>query len=96
MFERGVFQEAEVSLLLGAGSSLGGARPKALVFDETNGEHCLAKFPSIKDQVDVVRIEAATMSLAAKRPNLSRSQETGEIRPRVGGSQGKNDRRRSL
>jgi serine/threonine-protein kinase HipA len=28
--------------------------------------HYLAKFPSIKDQVDVVKIEAATMNLAAK------------------------------
>jgi serine/threonine-protein kinase HipA len=56
----------EISLLLGAGTSPGGARPKALVFDAQKGEHCLAKFPSIKDQVNVVCIEAATMGLAAK------------------------------
>jgi serine/threonine-protein kinase HipA len=66
MFERGENQDEEISLLLGAGTSPGGARPKALVFDEQKGEHCLAKFPSIKDQVNVVGIEAATMSLAAR------------------------------
>lgn len=66
MFERGDFRDTEIALLLSAGSSPGGARPKALVFDGVRGEHYLAKFPSVKDQVDVVRIEAATMSLAAK------------------------------
>lgn len=66
MFERGETLDSEISLLLGAGTSPGGARPKALVFDEQRGEHCLAKFPSIKDQVNVVCVEAATMSLAAR------------------------------
>jgi len=66
VFERGETKESEISLLLGAGSSAGGARPKALVFDGEKGIHYLAKFPSIKDHVDVVRIEAATMSLAKK------------------------------
>ena len=65
-FERGEGTDADISILLSAGSSPGGARPKALVYDEANGEHYLAKFPSIKDPVDVVRIEAATMRLAAK------------------------------
>lgn len=58
--------DMEIKLLLDAGSSPGGARPKALVFDEESNAHCLAKFPSVKDQVDVVQIEAATMSLAAR------------------------------
>jgi len=62
-FERGDKSDADINLLLGAGSSPGGARPKALVYDEQAGEHFLAKFPSIKDNVDVVRIEAATMNL---------------------------------
>ena len=62
----GIVDDVEIKLLLGAGSSPGGARPKALVFDEETKAHCLAKFPSIKDQVDVVRIEAATMSLASQ------------------------------
>lgn len=65
-FERGDKSDADINLLLGAGSSPGGARPKALVFDEQADAHCLAKFPSIKDNVDVVRIEAATMKLAER------------------------------
>jgi serine/threonine-protein kinase HipA len=51
---------------LNAGSSPGGTRPKAVVMDEESNIHYLAKFPSVKDQVNVVRIEAATMNLAAK------------------------------
>ena len=65
-FERGDTRDADINLLLGAGSSPGGARPKALVYDEQADQHYLAKFPSIKDQVDVVRIEAATMKLGEK------------------------------
>ncbi len=65
-FERGDRGDADINILLVAGSSPGGARPKALVYDEQTDVHCLAKFPSIKDNVDVVRIEAATMNLAAK------------------------------
>ena len=65
-FERGDKSAIDINLLLGAGSSPGGARPKALVYDEEVDEHYLAKFPSIKDNVDVVRIELATMNLAAK------------------------------
>ncbi len=65
-YERGESEGTGLSLLLGAGSSPGGARPKVVVFDEENDVHYLAKLPSVKDQVDVVRIEAATMNLAAK------------------------------
>jgi serine/threonine-protein kinase HipA len=65
-FEQGETRDSEISMLLGAGSSPGGARPKALVYGEETGTHYIAKFPSIKDLVDVVRIEAATMALAAK------------------------------
>ena len=65
-FERGEIRDPMLSLLLGAGSSPGGARPKSLVFDEKCGVHYIAKFPSIRDQVDVVRIEAGTMALAAR------------------------------
>ena len=65
-FERGEDTELDINLLLGAGSSPGGARPKALVYDEGSDTHYLAKFPSIKDDVDVVRIEWATMNLAAR------------------------------
>lgn len=66
LFERGTIQNTDLSLLLDAGSTPGGTRPKAVVFDELNNIHYLAKFPSVKDHVDVVKIEAATMSLAAK------------------------------
>lgn len=65
-FERGDKSDTDINLLLGAGSSPGGARPKALVYNEAEDVHCLAKFPSIKDNVDVVRIEAATMNLAER------------------------------
>jgi serine/threonine-protein kinase HipA len=44
----------------------GGARPKAVVYDAAVGDHFIAKFPSSKDKFNVVCIEAATMSLAAK------------------------------
>lgn len=53
-----------VLALLRAGSSPGGARPKALVRD--GATLYLAKFPSAKDPVgvDMVRVEAASMALA--------------------------------
>ncbi len=54
----------EFSLLLQAGSSPGGARPKGLVQDAT-GQY-LAKFSSIKDQCDVVSLEAAAMELGRR------------------------------
>jgi len=66
LFETGASSDADIAHLLSAGSSPGGARPKALVHDPEQRKHYLAKFPSSKDNVDVVRIEAATMSLAAK------------------------------
>lgn len=66
MFERGEIENPELSLLLGAGSSVGGARPKTVIYDAVHDIHFIAKFPSIKDHVDVVRIEAATMNLAQK------------------------------
>ena len=65
-FELGEEDDPEISDLLGAGSSPGGARPKAVVYDATVGDHFITKFPSSKDKFNVVCIEAATMSLAAK------------------------------
>mgnify|MGYP000134401067 CR=1 FL=1 len=51
-----------LALLFEAGSSPGGARPKALVRDDNT---CwLAKFPSALDQYSMVRIECATLTLA--------------------------------
>ncbi len=54
----------EMELLFQAGSSPGGARPKALI--QNKGVAYLAKFASIRDQFDVVSLEAATMELARK------------------------------
>ncbi|MEI6825212.1 MAG: type II toxin-antitoxin system HipA family toxin [Desulfuromonadales bacterium] len=65
MFEHGELRDPELTMLLGAGSSPGGARPKVVVYYEEADIHYIAKFPSIKDQVDVVKIECATMALAA-------------------------------
>lgn len=52
----------ELMRLFKAGISPGGARPKVLISD--GGKHWLAKFPSIKDSFDMVRIEAATLTTA--------------------------------
>ncbi len=52
----------EMTLLFQAGSSPGGARPKALIKDKKKAY--LAKFSSVRDQFDVVSLEAATMDLA--------------------------------
>lgn len=49
-------------LLLAAGSSPGGARPKALVRDAAG--HWLAKFASRRDEVDEVGLEATSLALA--------------------------------
>ena len=54
----------ELALLFQAGSSPGGARPKALVADKD--QDYLAKFASTKDSLDVVSLEAATMELARR------------------------------
>lgn len=54
----------EFSLLFQAGSSPGGARPKALIEDD--GVPCIAKFGSIRDKLDVVGLEAAAMELSRR------------------------------
>jgi serine/threonine-protein kinase HipA len=56
--------ETELRLLLRGGSSLGGARPKAHVLNET-GQLAIAKFPSpATDEWDVIRWEAVALTLA--------------------------------
>jgi len=55
----------ELRLLLGPGSSLGGARPKASVIDK-DGSVAIAKFPRKDDDTDIVRWEAVALSLAGK------------------------------
>ena len=60
----GAVDDDELSLLFQAGSSPGGARPKALIKDESGAY--LAKFASAKDQLDVVGLEAAAMELSRR------------------------------
>lgn len=66
LFESGKeVEDRDIFVLLKAGSSPGGSRPKALVQTE-EGDLWIAKFPSVQDQLPVVQIEAATMELARK------------------------------
>lgn len=55
--------EADLQLLFRAGSSPGGARPKALV-RKASDSLWIVKFPSVNDKMDVIAIEAATIELA--------------------------------
>jgi serine/threonine-protein kinase HipA len=57
--------EEDLRLLLGPGSSLGGARPKASVRDK-DGHLAIAKFPRKDDEIDTVLWEALALTLAAK------------------------------
>ena len=62
--ERGEANEPELQMLLRGGSSLGGARPKAHVVDQS-GRVGIAKFPSpSNDDWDVMRWEAVALGLA--------------------------------
>ncbi len=56
--------EQSLALLLRAGSSLGGARPKAHVLDD-NGRIAIAKFPSPADNWNVMAWEKTALDLAA-------------------------------
>lgn len=57
--------ECWLSQLFAPGTSLGGARPKASVRDET-GALCMAKFPSRKDTQDIGAWELVANRLAAR------------------------------
>ena len=57
LFEKGKDIEKEVQVLFGAGSSPGGARPKALVVD--GNEQYLVKFQSIHDRYNMVLSQQA-------------------------------------
>ena len=62
--ERDEATDEELRLLLRAGSSLGGARPKAHVIDSC-GRAAIAKFPSVSgDEWDVTAWEAVAIELA--------------------------------
>lgn len=55
----------DMAMLFRAASSPGGARPKALVMDDA-GRHWIAKFPSSRDALDMIGIEAATLMIARR------------------------------
>jgi serine/threonine-protein kinase HipA len=55
--------DTDLHLLFAAASSPGGARPKVVVGTD-DGDQWIAKFPSAKDNMAMVPIEAATMALA--------------------------------
>ncbi len=57
--------DQDLRLLLGPGSSLGGARPKASV-REDGGRLALAKLPQVRDEVHVVLWEAVALALAER------------------------------
>lgn len=57
--------EEDLRLLIGPGSSLGGARPKASVIDK-DGHLAIAKFPRRDDEINTVAWEAVALALAAK------------------------------
>lgn len=61
--EAGLPVPAQLMDVLEAGSSAGGARPKATVRDDEGGLW-LAKFPARNDTFDVARAEACTLELA--------------------------------
>jgi serine/threonine-protein kinase HipA len=67
--EQGALKDAEtlrwINLLLAPGASLGGARPKASVLDE-KGQLWIAKFPSVKDTINVGAWEMVACQLASK------------------------------
>ena len=58
-------KDDDLRLLVGPGSSLGGARPKAAVRD-AGGELALAKFPGTEDDRDVVLWEGVALTLAKR------------------------------
>lgn len=61
--ERHQANRSDLDLLLAAGTSMGGARPKATVRDET-GELWMAKLPERDDRWDVLGWEYVTLQLA--------------------------------
>lgn len=88
----------EIRRLVGAGSSLGGTRPKTHVRDH-EGHLAIAKFPSRSDEWDVMAWEKVALELARdagsavppaqrkRAPNLSRTRRghRASLQPRHGG-----------
>ena len=64
LLEAGEALPAELAAAAGHGTSIGGARPKALLRD--GDRHLIAKFPASTDTRPVVKAEATSMLLAAR------------------------------
>jgi serine/threonine-protein kinase HipA len=64
LIERGEDVPADLAAAAGHGTSIGGARPKALL--EDRGRHLIAKFSSSADARPVVKAEAVGMLLAGR------------------------------
>ena len=64
LVEAGAALPDDLAAAAGHGTSIGGARPKALLEDD--GRHLIAKFSSTTDTRPVVKAEAAAMLLAAR------------------------------
>ncbi len=62
LVEKGIPLSQELALALNHGTSIGGARPKALIDDE--GAKYIAKFSSSTDQYNVIKAEFVSMKLA--------------------------------
>lgn len=61
--ERGEETDDDLMMIFAPGSSLGGARPKASVYDQ-HGNLSIAKFPKNQDEYSVERWEAIAMDMA--------------------------------
>lgn len=61
--ERGDEADEDLMMIFAPGSSLGGARPKASVYDQ-HGNLSIAKFPKVQDEYSVERWEAIAMDMA--------------------------------
>jgi serine/threonine-protein kinase HipA len=64
LVEQGAHLPAALDAAIGHGTSIGGARPKALLEDE--GRHLIAKFSASTDDRPVVQAEGLAMLLAAR------------------------------
>ena len=63
--ENDLDDDEDIAVLFNAGSSLGGARPKAVIVDE-HGHLMLAKFTSTKDTAETIAWEKVCLDIAAR------------------------------
>lgn len=76
-FERDTASASDLRLLLRAGGSLGGARPKSHVLDK-QGRVLIAKFPRVtQDKWDVTTWEAITLDLARQAGITTQTPHSG-------------------